>query len=76
MCETSSGNYYYRYYYRGERLRDGAQLQLANARPAGGGFDVNNPDDGSLYQVRPEQLTISSGRGSEADPALEFGSAG
>lgn len=69
VCETSSGDYYY----RGERLRDGAQLQLSDARPAGGGFDAVNPADGSLYQVRPDQLTISSSRGSETDPALEFG---
>lgn len=69
VCESSTGAYYY----RGERLRDGAQLQLANARPSGGGFDAVNPADGSLYQVRPDQLTISSSRGSETDPALEFG---
>ena len=69
VCERSSGDYYY----RGERLRDGAQLQLSNARPSGGGFDVVNPADGSLYQVRPDELTISSSRGSESDPALEYG---
>lgn len=69
VCETSPGNYYY----RGERLSDGAQLRLSNAVPAGGGFNAVNPADGSLYQVRPDQLTISSGRGSETDPALEYG---
>ena len=69
VCETAPGSYYY----RGERLSDGAQLQLANAVPAGGGFDAVNPADGSRYQVRPDQLTISSSRGSETDPALEYG---
>jgi len=71
VCETAPGSYYY----RGERLRDGAQLQLANAVPAGGGFDAVNPADGARYQVRPDQLTISSSRGSETDPALEYGTA-
>jgi len=69
VCETAPGSYYY----RGERLSDGAQLQLANAVPAGGGCDAVNPADGSRYQVRPDQLTISSSRGSETDPALEYG---
>ena len=69
VCETAPGSYYY----RGERLSDGAQLQLPNAQPAGGGFDAINPADGARYQVRPNQLTISSSRGSETDPALEYG---
>jgi serine/threonine-protein kinase len=69
VCQTAPNSYYY----RGERLSDGAQLQLANAVPAGGGFDAINPADGARYQVRPDQLTISSSRGSESDPALEYG---
>ena len=69
VCQTGSDSYYY----RGERLSDGAQLVLQNAVPAGGGFDAINPADGSRYQVRPDQLTISSSRGSESDPALEYG---
>jgi len=71
VCETSPGSYYY----RGERLSDGAQLQLANAVPVDGGFDAVNKADGSLYQVRPDRLTISSSRGSESDPAVEYGGA-
>jgi serine/threonine-protein kinase len=71
VCETSPGSYYY----RGERLSDGAQLQLANAVPVDGGFDAVNRADGSLYQVRPDKLTISSSRGSESDPAVEYGGA-
>ena len=70
VCEQGPGSYYY----RGERLRDGAQLQLSNAVPAGGGFDAINPSDGARYQVRPDMLTISSPRGTESDPALEYGS--
>jgi serine/threonine-protein kinase len=70
VCETAPNSYYY----RGERLSDGAQLQLANAVPAGGGFDAINPADGARYQVRPDRLTISSSRGTESDPALEYGS--
>ncbi len=49
ICETSPGTYQY----RGERLRDGANVQLANAVPAGGGFDAMNPADGARYEVRP-----------------------
>jgi serine/threonine-protein kinase len=71
VCQTSPGSYYY----RGERLSDGADLQLANAYPAGGGFDVTNPADGAKYQVRPNMLTIiSNGHVDSAEPALEYGS--
>jgi serine/threonine-protein kinase len=71
ICETSPGSYYY----RGERLRDGANLQLSNAVPKDGGFDVTNPADGARYQVRPNMLTILSNGGVDsAEPALEYGS--
>ena len=71
VCETAPGSYYY----RGERLSDGANLQLANAVPAGGGFDVTNPADGARYEVRPDHLTIySNGRVDSAEPALEYAS--
>jgi len=73
ICQTAPGSYYY----HGERLRDGANVQLANAVPAGGGFDAVNPADGARYQVRPDQLTIlSNGHVDSAEPALEYGSAG
>ena len=69
VCETAPGSYYY----RGERLSDGANLQLANAVPAGGGFDVTNPADGARYEVRPDRLTISSnGRVDTAESALQY----
>jgi hypothetical protein len=69
VCETAPGSYYY----RGERLSDGANLQLANAVPAGGGFDVTNPADGTRYEVRPDHLTIfSNGRVDSSEPALQY----
>jgi serine/threonine-protein kinase len=69
VCQAGQGSYYY----RGERLSDGANLQLANAVPAGGGFDVTNPADGARYEVRPDHLTIySKGRVDSAEPALEY----
>ncbi|MDT5064520.1 MAG: serine/threonine protein kinase, bacterial, partial [Mycobacterium sp.] len=49
VCQTAPGSYYY----HGERLRDGANVQLANAVPTDGGFDATNPADGAHYQVRP-----------------------
>ncbi len=71
VCETSPGSYQY----RGERLRDGANIQLANAVPAGGGFDVTNPADGARYEVRPDRLRILSNGGVDSDePALQYGS--
>jgi serine/threonine-protein kinase len=71
VCQTAPGSYYY----RGERLSDGANLQLANAVPAGGGYDVTNPADGARYEVRPDHLTIySKGRVDSTEPALEYSS--
>ena len=71
VCETSSGNFYY----RGERLRDGASLELSDVRRSGDGFEATNPADGARYQVQPDMLTILSGRGVDsAEPALEWGS--
>ena len=71
VCETSAGNFYY----RGERLRDGANLELSDARRSGDGFEAINPADGARYQVQPDMLTISSNRGVDsAEPALEYGS--
>ncbi len=69
VCQTSSGSYVY----HGERLRDGANVQLVNAVPAGGGFDVTNPADGARYEVRPDHLTIlSNGHVDSLEPALEY----
>ena len=71
ICETTPGSYYY----HGERLRDGANVKLANATPSAGGFDVTNPADGASYEVRPDHLTIrSNGHVDSNEPALEYGS--
>jgi serine/threonine protein kinase len=71
ICETTPGSYYY----RGERLSDGANIQLANAVPAGGGFDAINPADGARYEVRPDRLRILSEGGVDSDePALQYAS--
>ena len=71
ICQTSSGAYYY----RGERLRDGANLRLQNATRSGDGFVATNPEDGARYEVMPGLLTISShGRVDSSEPALEYGS--
>ena len=70
VCESAPGSYYY----HGERLRDGANVQLSNAVPTDGGFDATNPADGAHYQVRPDELTIlSNGHVDSAEPALEYG---
>ncbi|SEH48163.1 serine/threonine protein kinase [Mycolicibacterium rutilum] len=72
ICETGDGQYEY----RGERLRDGANLQLSNAQPSGSGFTAVNPADGARYDVQPGMLTISSGgKVDSAEPALEYGTA-
>ena len=71
VCESAPGTYYY----RGERLRDGANLQLANAVPSGSGYTVTNPADGARYEVQPHMLTILSRGGVDsAEPALAYGS--
>ena len=71
VCESAPGAYYY----RGERLRDGANLQLSNAVPSGSGYTATNPADGARYDVQPNMLTISSRGGVDsAEPALEYGS--
>jgi serine/threonine protein kinase len=62
-----------KYYYRGERLSDGATIQLQDATPAGGGYDVVDPSGGSRYEVRPDRLTIvSNGRADTSERVLEY----
>lgn len=71
VCETGSGEYYY----RGERLSDGASLELHDVERSGGGFDAVNPADGARYEVRPDRLTIfSSGQVDSNEPVLQYGS--
>ena len=69
VCETRSGDYYY----RGERLSDGADIELRNVRRADGGFDAVNRSDGTRYEVRPDRLTIiSNGRVDASEPVQQY----
>jgi serine/threonine protein kinase len=72
VCQTGPGSFYY----RGERIRDGANIELANAVRSSGGFDVTNPADGTRYEVRPERLRIiSNGHVDSSEPVLQYASA-
>ena len=71
VCQSGPGSFYY----RGERLSDGANIELANAVPSSGGFDVTNPVDGTRYEVRPDRLTIiSNGNVDSSEAVLQYGS--
>jgi serine/threonine protein kinase len=72
VCQNLSGSYYY----RGERIRDGANIELSDAERASDGFDVTNPVDGTLYEVRPERLRIiSNGHVDSSEPVLQYATA-
>ena len=72
ICQTGSGNFYY----RGERIRDGAHIEISNAVRSSGGFDATNPADGTRYEVRPQRLTIiSNGHIDSSEPVLQYASA-
>ncbi|MGU3653962.1 serine/threonine protein kinase, partial [Mycolicibacterium sp. A43C] len=72
ICQSASGDFYY----RGERLRDGANLEIRNAQRSGPGFVAVNPADGARYAIMPDLLTISSnGRVDSSERALEYGAA-
>ncbi|OBH30763.1 protein kinase [Mycobacterium sp. E342] len=72
VCENLSGSYYY----RGERISDGAHIELSNAERAGDGFDVTNPVNGVRYEVRPDRLRIISfGHVDSSEPVLQYATA-
>jgi serine/threonine protein kinase len=72
VCQNLSGSYYY----RGERISDGAHIELSNAERADDGFDVTNPVDGVVYEVRPNRLRIISyGHVDSAEPVLQYATA-
>lgn len=72
VCQNLSGTYYY----RGERIRDGAHIELSNAERVGDGFDVTNPVDGVVYEVRPYRLQIISyGHVDSSEPVLQYATA-
>jgi serine/threonine protein kinase, bacterial len=63
------------FYYRGERLRDGANREIDGVTRSGDGFTVTG-SGGASYDLQPDQLTISSnGSVDSAEPALEYGAA-
>lgn len=73
VCQAGSDSFYY----RGERISDGAHIELSGAVRASGGFDVVNPANGVRYQIRPEMLTILSGSHVDsAEPTLQYAGAG
>ena len=72
VCQNLSGSYYY----RGERIRDGAHIELSNAERVGDGFDVTNPVNGVRYEVRPNRLRIISGSHVDSsEPVLQYATA-
>ncbi|KHO19086.1 serine/threonine protein kinase [Mycolicibacterium setense] len=70
ICQTGADSFSY----RGERLSDGANLQIPTAERSGNGFVAVNPADGARYEVGPDGLTISSyGKVDSSEPPLEYG---
>jgi hypothetical protein len=64
------------FYYRGERIRDGANIELPNAVRASSGFDVTNPADGTRYEVGPKRLRIiSNGHVDSSERVLQYATA-
>ncbi|MDV3128000.1 serine/threonine protein kinase [Mycobacterium sp. 21AC1] len=67
ICQSGPNSFSY----RGERLSDGANLQIAEAVRSGDGFVAVNPADGARYEVSPDNLTImSNGHVDSSEPAL------
>jgi serine/threonine protein kinase len=72
VCENLSGTYYY----RGQRISDGAHIELSNAERVADGFDVTNPVDGVLYELRPNRLRIiSDGHVDSSERVLQYATA-
>ena len=57
LCQTSPGAFYY----RGARIDSAQTIELPNAVHSSDGFDVTNPVDGTIYQIRPDTLTFIRG---------------
>ena len=72
VCQLSPGSYYY---YRAVRVSDGASIELSNAVRTSAGFDVINPADGSLRQVRPTEVRITFPGGPvQSEPIIGYAS--
>ena len=62
-------------YYRGVRPSDGVGIELADAVPSSGGFDVINRADRTRYAVRPGALTIAPPDGRVySEPMVQYAS--
>lgn len=72
VCQTGPENFYY----RGERISDGANIELTNVVRSSDGFDATNPADGTRYEVRPQRLRIiSNGHVDSSEPVLQYATA-
>ncbi|GFG68036.1 protein kinase [Mycobacterium kubicae] len=72
VCQTGDGGLYY----RGERIRDGANIELSNTVRSADGFVATNPDNGVRYEIGPQRLTIlSNGHVDSAEPVLQYATA-
>jgi serine/threonine protein kinase, bacterial len=54
VCQSGPASFYY----RGLRLSDGGNMELADATPTASGFSVTNPSDGTEYDVSQTGLVI------------------
>jgi serine/threonine protein kinase len=72
ICQSGPDSFYY----RGERLSDGAHLEIAQAERSGNGFNATNPADGALYEIRPDSLTIISNGHVDSDETAQQYSSG
>jgi serine/threonine-protein kinase len=54
ICQSGPASFYY----RGLRLSDGGNMELAGATPTASGFSVTNPSDGTEYDVSQSGLVI------------------
>ncbi|MFF0612241.1 protein kinase [Nocardia tengchongensis] len=70
VCRSATG----RYYYKGLRISDGAEIQLNDPVPDGnGGFIVTNPTDGTQYKITAYGLVITKDGQVQADePMVEY----
>jgi Protein of unknown function (DUF732) len=69
VCQIGPANYYY----RGLRLSDSESIELANAVRSSHGFDVTNPVDGTRYQIRPSDISITSPGGQvSSEPMIQY----
>ncbi|GAB3210216.1 serine/threonine-protein kinase [Nocardia tengchongensis] len=70
VCRSPTG----RYYYKGLRISDSAEIQLNDPVPDGnGGFTVTNPTDGTQYKITAYGLVITKdGQVQANEPMVEY----